>query len=190
MYSFLRGRIVEKTPAEVTVEVGGVGFQVRTPFTVSAHLPESGEILLHTVLVVREDAHILYGFHTKDARALFMRLLKATGVGPQTALAILSGGEVPEIERALSRRDVAWLKGIRGVGEKIAQRLVMELADDYPERGLALPAAVRDAVDALLTLGYDRKDAERRVAAARKSAGPDAPAARLIQEAVRGRMGG
>ena len=188
MFSFLRGRIIEKSPTEVVVEVAGVGYQVRVPFTVSAHLPESGDVLLHTVLVVREDAHTLYGFHTRPARALFSRLLKVTGVGPQTALSILSGGEVAEIEGALSRRDVGWLKGIRGVGEKTAQRLVMELADDYPERGQAAPAATRDAVEALLTLGFERKDAEKRIAAARKAAGPAALAARLIQEAVRGRM--
>lgn len=191
MFSFLRGRIAEKSPTQVVVEVGGVGYQVRTPVTVSAHLPDSGEILIHTVLAVREDAHTLYGFHSKEARALFTRLLKVTGVGPQMALSIMSGGEVPEIESALSRRDVAWLRSIRGVGEKTAQRLVVELSADYPEGGRAeAPSAARDAVEALLTLGFDRKEAERRVAAARKSAGDGAPAARLIQDAVRARIGG
>lgn len=190
MFSFLRGRIVEKSPTQVVVEVGGVGYQVRTPVTVSAHLPESGEILIHTVLAVREDAHTLYGFHSKEARGLFTRLLKVTGVGPQMALSIMSGGEVAEIESALSRRDVAWLRSVRGVGEKTAQRLVVELSADYPEGGRAdLPGAARDAVEALLTLGFDRKEAERRVAAARKSAGEGAPAARLIQDAVRARIG-
>lgn len=190
MFSFLRGRIAEKSPTQVVVEVGGVGYQVRTPVTVSAHLPESGEILIHTVLAVREDAHTLYGFHSKEARGLFTRLLKVTGVGPQMALSIMSGGEVAEIESALSRRDVAWLRSVRGVGEKTAQRLVVELSADYPEGGRAdLPGAARDAVEALLTLGFDRKEAERRVAAARKSAGEGAPAARLIQDAVRARIG-
>ncbi len=190
MYSFLRGRIVEKLPTELVLEVGGVGYQIRVPLSVSAALPESGEVLLHTVFVVREDAQVLYGFDTRQARALFARLLKVTGVGPQMALAILSGGAVREIEGALRRRDAAWLTAIRGVGEKTAQRLVMELAQAYPESGAEVPAASHDAVEALLSLGYERKEAQRRVAAAAKKLGPDGPIGPLIQEAVRGRMRG
>lgn len=187
MYSFLRGRIVRKRPTEVVLDVGGIGFEVRVPLTVSAALPDAGEVLLHTVFVVREDAQVLYGFDTEAARSLFARLLKVTGVGPQTALAILSGGSVDEIRGAIRARDVSRLTAVRGVGEKTAQRVVLELAAACDGDAVA-PGVSPDAVEALLSLGFDRREAQRRVSAALARLGASAPIDALIRDAVRAKM--
>lgn len=189
MYAYLRGRVVEKRPTELVLEVGGVGYRLRVPLSSSERLPASGEALVHTALVVREDGQALYGFHSPEARALFERLLRISGVGPQTALAILSAGEPGEVLDAVRRSDAAFLTRVRGVGPKTAQRAILELADEAAESPLAAkPGPARDAVQALLTLGYDRADAESRVAAALSRIGAKAPTEALIREAARGRM--
>lgn len=188
MYRYLRGKVVEKRPTEVVLDVGGVGYQLRVPLTTSAALSEKGEATLHTVLVHREDEMSLYGFSSREDRDLFNDLLRVTGIGPQTALAVLSGGPIEEIRRAIRRHDEAWLTSIRGVGSKTCQRIFLELSPRFGEEPADAGAAGDDAVAALVSLGYERKEAARRVGEAARTLGADAPADRLIQAAVRAKI--
>ena len=189
MFAYLRGRVAEKRPTEIVLDVGGVAFRLRVPLTASARFPAGGEAQVFTSLVVRQDEISLYGFHGPEARWLFERLLRISGIGPQTALSILSGGEVPEILKAVRSGDAAWLTEIRGVGKKTAQRVILELAAEAAEGPPSEePEASRDAAQALISLGYGRQEAERRVAAAREKAGKSVGIEALIREAVRGRM--
>jgi Holliday junction DNA helicase RuvA len=162
---FLRGKLVAKTPPHLTVDVGGVGYDVEAPMSTFYTLPAVGsELRLLTHLVVREDAHILYGFGSPEERALFRNLLKVSGVGPKIALAILSGVSVEGFAACVKQKDAASLTKIPGVGRKTAERLLVEM----PDRLDALSAAVAagaplpndenrtesEAWSALVALGY------------------------------------
>jgi Holliday junction DNA helicase RuvA len=166
LIGFLRGRIAYKRPPQLAVEVAGVGYEIEAPMSTFYALPAVGaEILLHTHLVVREDAHILYGFSTERERTLFRELIKVSGVGPRIALAILSGATVDEFQRCVEQQDVASLVRIPGIGRKTAERLVVEtrdrlrgLGDGFAAAGAgptAGPAGPQsEAFSALLALGY------------------------------------
>lgn len=194
MYAFLRGRVVERKPTEVTVDVGGIGYRVRVPVGTPDRLSFSGEALLHVHLVVREDDLSLYGFATPLEREVFRKLMRVSGVGPQTALAVLSGGTVPELVGALKKQDVAWFKRVRGVGPRLAQRLVVELADEkWPAEaaaaeGSGAPDLMSDAVAALISLGFDRPASEKRVRKALADAGSGKPPTleQLVRIALKG----
>ena len=124
MIGFLRGKLVFKAPPHLTVDVGGVGYDVEAPMSTFYTLPAVGsDVRLLTHLVVREDAHILYGFGTQEERALFRNLLKVSGVGPKIALAILSGVSVEGFTTCVKLKDAAALTKIPGVGRKTAERL-------------------------------------------------------------------
>lgn len=170
MIASLRGRLVQREPAALVVEVGGVGYLVEVPLGVFERLPAIGtEVLLHTELVVREDAWSLYGFDSPVDRVIFRRLLGASGVGARLALALLSALGPQRTVRAVRERDLAALSTVPGIGRKKAERIALELADrfddlpagdgDVPGRGS--PAA--DAVRALVALGYPVAAAETAV---------------------------
>jgi Holliday junction DNA helicase RuvA len=168
LIGFLRGRIAAKHPPLLVVDVGGVGYEVEAPMSTFYGLPVVGaEITLATHLVVREDAHVLFGFATERERALFRELIKVSNVGPRIALAILSGISVDDFNRCLESEDVASLVRIPGIGRKTAERLVIELRDRL--KALAGPLPVADgtgsgpaptqsahseAYGALIALGY------------------------------------
>jgi len=164
LIGFLRGRLAWKRPPSLGVEVGGVGYELEAPMSTFYNLPAAGaEIVLHTHLVVREDAHLLFGFGSEQERALFRELIKVSGVGPRIALAILSGAGVAEFQRSVENQDHASLVRIPGIGRKTAERLVIEMRDRM--RGLAdgLGAvgagaaggpAQSEAFSALVALGY------------------------------------
>jgi len=166
---FLKGTLVSKRPPSLTIDVGGVGYEVDAPMSTFYRLPEIGQPLtLVTHLAVREDAHVLYGFFTEAERALFRSLLKVTGVGARTALGVLSGMSVEAFYQCVREKNVASLTRLPGVGRKTAERLVLEMADRIPERldsgdAAALGASTRasEAHDALLALGYKPAEAER-----------------------------
>jgi len=159
---FLKGTLVSKRPPWLTLDVGGVGYEVEAPMSTFYSLPEPGKPLsLVTHLVVREDAHSLYGFFTEPERVLFRNLIKVSNVGPKSALGILSGMSVEGFYQCIRRKDVAALTKIPGVGRKTADRLILEMADRLPEgkdgAGAALAAhssAESEAQGALLALGY------------------------------------
>src|SRR5579864_6711722 len=130
MIGSLRGRISSKIPPQLTVEVGGLGYELEAPMSTFFHLPAVGEeVRLLTHLVVRDDAHILYAFATEDERRLFRSLIKVSGVGPKIALALLSRNSVEAFAVCVQNHDIAALTRVPGIGRKTAERLVVEMND-------------------------------------------------------------
>src|SRR5512141_10738 len=165
MIGRLTGLIAEKTPPQVLVDVGGVGYEVDVPMSSFYNLPGLGErVTLLTHFVVREDAQVLFGFLTHDERATFRLLVKISGVGPRTALSILSGLSVAELAQAVSLQESARLVKVPGIGKKTAERLLLELKGKLGD-ALAAPAnapgggAQSDILQALLALGYNDREA-------------------------------
>jgi Holliday junction DNA helicase RuvA len=162
MIGFLRGTLISKRPPSLTLDVGGVGYELEAPMSTFYRLPDTGQPLsLVTHLVVREDAHILFGFFTEAERALFRNLLKVSNVGPRIALGVLSGMSVDGFYHCIRDKDLVSLTKIPGIGRKTAERLLLEMADRLPESlgtdTAALPArspAEGEAHGALLALGY------------------------------------
>jgi Holliday junction DNA helicase RuvA len=161
----LTGTLSEKRPPTVVVDVQGIGYEVDVPMSTFFLLPATGSsVVLHTHLVVREDAHLLFGFATEEERRVFRQLLKISGVGARIALSLLSGMSVSELYFAVSNQDGARLTRIPGIGKKTAERLLLELRDKLATGGPApaagSPAAARgDALNALISLGYSEKEA-------------------------------
>ena len=172
MIGFLRGTLVSKRPPQLTVDVGGVGYDLETPMSTFYRLPEAGEPLtLLTHLLVREDVHALYGFSTEAERALFRKLLKVSGVGARIALGILSGISAEGFRRCVLERDLITLTRIPGIGRKTAERLLVEMADsmeqlvgDEPGGAAASNGAEGEAHGALLALGYKPAEVTRMLA--------------------------
>lgn len=179
MIGWLRGKLLAKQAPHILIDVQGIGYEVEVPLTTYFKLPALGdEVVLHTHLIVREDAHVLYGFAAESDRALFRDLIKVNGVGAKLAATILSGIAVDEFVRCVRDNDVTRLTRLPGVGKKTAERLVMEMRDRLkvkaaPATGLATeagdasalePNPVDDAVSALIALGYKPPDASRMVA--------------------------
>ena len=179
MIGQLRGRLAEKRPNQVLVDVGGVGYVVQVPLSTYAALGElHTEVLLLIHTHVREDALALYGFLSSREKHFFEMLLSASGVGPSLALKILSGMSVEELVPAIRGSDLARLTRIPGVGRKTAERMVVELKDKLDavtveaERPAASPAGNEaDVVSALVNLGYDGRASESAVADAKRQAG-------------------
>jgi Holliday junction DNA helicase RuvA len=174
---FLRGKLAFKAPPLLMLDVNGVGYEVEAPMTTFYNLPAIGsEIILHTHLVVREDAHILFGFSTEADRSMFRTLIKVNGVGPKLALTILSGQSAEEFHRCIHNNDTQALVRLPGVGKKTAERLVIEMRDRLPDLGDSAGSSVigadkiqplnnpkQEAISALCSLGYKPLDAGKMV---------------------------
>jgi holliday junction DNA helicase RuvA len=166
----LSGTILEKRPPMVLVDVQGVAYELDVPMSTFYQLPASGgKVTLHTHLVVREDAHLLYGFATDGERQAFRQLLRITGIGARTALSVLSGLTVEELHHAVANQDSARLIRIPGIGRKTAERLLLELRDKLESiaEGRVVGAAqssAGDALNALVVLGYSVKEAKAALA--------------------------
>jgi Holliday junction DNA helicase RuvA len=165
----LSGTLLEKRPPLVLLDVQGVAYEVDVPMSTFYQLPQTGaKVTLHTHLVVREDAHLLYGFSTESERQVFRQLLKISGVGARTALSVLSGLTVEDLYHAVSSEDSARLIKVPGIGRKTAERLLLELRDKLeprPGAGAAPGEAARgDALNALIALGYSDKEAKSALA--------------------------
>ena len=166
MIGRLSGTLLEKNPPQLLLDVGGVAYEVDVPMSTFYNLPALGErIVLYTHLVVREDAHLLFGFGTDNERRAFRQLLKISGVGARTALSVLSGMSVAELAQAVTLQEAGRLTRIPGIGKKTAERLMLELKDKL---GADLTSAVgvhrappasSDILHALLALGYSDKEA-------------------------------
>jgi Holliday junction DNA helicase RuvA len=157
----LTGKLITKQPPQVLVDVAGVAYEVDVPMSTFYGLPATGEaVTLHTHLAVREDAHVLYGFGTQEERSAFRQLIRISGVGARTALAVLSGLSVAELAAAVATQDAVRLTKVPGIGKKTAERLLLELKGKISE-GAARPAAgtAGDVVHALVGLGYSEKEA-------------------------------
>lgn len=171
MIGFLRGKIALKAPPLIVLDVNGVGYEIEAPMTVFYNLPEIGtEITLQTQLIVREDAHSLFGFMSESDKAMFKTLIKISGVGAKLALAILSGQSAEQFQICVQNNDTASLIKLPGVGKKTAERLVMELRDKLPKltdtpQTASIGNAKEEAISALCSLGYKPLDASRMVSA-------------------------
>ena len=174
MIGRLSGVLARKEPPALLVDVNGVAYELEAPMSTFYDLPSTGEkVTLYTHLVVREDAHLLYGFSRESQRQLFRNLLKVNGVGPRVALAVLSGLSEQELYHSLANEDIARLTKVPGIGRKTAERLIVELRDKAdtmlassgaPARPTNLPAdPVQEAVSALIALGYKPNEASRAV---------------------------
>lgn len=201
MIGRLQGILLEKQPPEILLDVHGVGYELLLPMTSFYNLPEIGqETTLFTHLVVREDAHLLFGFAQKTDRTLFRELIKTNGVGPKLALAILSAMSVEQFAYAIEREELSKLTKIPGVGKKTAERLLVELKgkfkgvrqSDFFVESTHIPSAptmetqpesaADEAVSALIALGYKATEAEKMV---KRVAKPDFTSEQLIREALK-----
>jgi holliday junction DNA helicase RuvA len=179
----LSGKLGAKHPPQVLVDVGGVAYELDVPMSTFYSLPATGEaVSLYTHLVVREDAHTLYGFGTLEERTAFRQLIRISGVGARTALAVLSGLSVSDLARAVTLQDAVPLTRIPGIGKKTAERLLLELKGKLAEAAAtAAGGAASDAVNALVSLGYSDKEA----LAAVKGLPPGLPVAEAIRAALK-----
>ena len=165
MIGRLHGKLLEKNPPQILIDVSGVGYEVDVPMSTFCNLPEvGGELTLHTHFVVREDAELLYGFATLAERAVFRALIKISGVGPKIALALLSGITVDQLKDAVDRGETGLLTKVPGIGKKTAERLVLELKGKLAGTGAATAAvptsgARADVAAALIALGYSEREA-------------------------------
>ena len=198
MISFLHGKLVEALPTQVTVDVHGVGYEVLIPLSSFDKLPPpGGDVKLLTQLVVREDAHILYGFASAPERELFRLLVNSvSGIGPKTALNILSGMNPVAFRGAVANSDVKALSQIPGVGKKTAERIVVELRDKIGAAGAweassaarSLSAAdqkLNDAVLALMALGFKQVEAHDAARAAQAVLGVEASTEKLVRASLK-----
>jgi len=181
----LRGTLAEKQPPHLILDVNGLGYELEVPMTTLYRLPSVGEPLtLHTHLVVREDAQLLYGFYGKRERDFFRELIRLNGVGPKLALALMSSLEVDELVRCVQSQDTSALTKVPGVGKKTAERLLVELKDRFkawetvpamfalvpnqpggPDAPPPVATAENDAVSALISLGYKPQEASKAISA-------------------------
>ncbi|MCG7546114.1 Holliday junction branch migration protein RuvA [Pseudoalteromonas sp. MM17-2] len=203
MIGRIRGLLVEKQPPEVLVEAAGIGYEINLPMSCFYALPECGEqVTLYTHFVVREDAQLLFGFNTKNERALFRELLKANGVGPKLGLGILSGMSAEQFIHCVHHGDASTLVKLPGVGKKTAERLVLEMKDRLKDWGpdlftphtdaapidapngdtLVASNAQDDAVAALEALGYKNAQAVKSVKAVAK---PGMASEEMIKQALK-----
>lgn len=188
MIGRLTGTLVAKHPPQITLDVGGVGYELDVPMSTFYALPATGQqIQLVTHYVVREDAHLLFGFATEEERSAFRQLIKVTGIGPKVALAVLSGLTVSELNQAVVMQDVKRLTRVPGIGNKTAERLLLELRGKVVAVGAgsgvtaggstSASSPANDVINALLALGYSDKEA----AIACRDLAPDLP----INDAIR-----
>ncbi|WP_085246568.1 Holliday junction branch migration protein RuvA [Gilliamella mensalis] len=199
MIGRLRGTIIEKQPPKVLIEVAGVGYDVFMPMTCFYELPENGqEVIVLTHFAVREDAQVLYGFNQEQERELFRELIKVNGVGPKLALAILSGMSASQFISAVEQSEIKTLVKLPGVGNKTAQRLIVEMKDrikSFGEQSSSASSVVdtgsiqksanqieSEAVSALVSLGYKPQEASRII---NKVIKPDMDCEMLIREALK-----
>ena len=170
MIGRLTGTLIEKNPPSITVDVHGIGYEIDVPMSTFYNLPATGEpVSLHTHLIVREDGHLLYGFASAGERSAFRQLLKISGIGARTALAVLSGMSVAELAQAVTLQEAGRLTKVPGIGKKTAERLLLELRDRLPKTlatgapdvgtGTSAGDNAADIVNALLALGYNEREA-------------------------------
>ncbi len=192
MIAYLKGKLVQKEPTQVIVEVNGVGYSVSISLHTFSAIKDQENIQLATHLQVREDAHILFGFATAQEKAMFQNLISVNGIGPSTAMTVLSYMPPAELREAILREDAAALQSIKGIGGKTALRLILELKDklrkDGGESGQSLLPhnTVRsEALSALMTLGIAKAAAEKSVDTLLKKSGNNISLEELVKQALK-----
>jgi Holliday junction DNA helicase RuvA len=192
MYEFIRGTLQEKEPLRAIVETQGIAYRLAIPLSTYSRLPPiQTPVLLYLSHVVREDAHTLFAFFTKEDRNLFETLIAISGIGPKTAQAIIGHIDLTTFERAIHAADTRLLSKIPGIGKKTAERLVIEMKDKFkPKKGAPLPGQLVgndlsfDAVQALMNLGYTPVKAQEAVSSALEENKEETDLARLITSAL------
>ena len=199
MIVFLEGVLEDKEPTRVVVNVNGVGYEASIPLSSYDRLPPAGQRLrLLTVPVVREDAHLLFGFMTEEERSAFLLLTSVNGIGPKLGLAVLSGLSVRDLKAAIAGGDVKRLSGISGIGKKTAERLVLEMRDKLGKGDLMeslaggktpgpKEAKLRDALLALISLGHKQADARTLVMELAGEITPETTLEDILRKALSGR---
>jgi len=170
MYDYIQGKLAEINPAFAVVETGGIGFILSISLNTYTKLSGLDSCKLFTHLVVREDAHVLFGFADQEERELFRMLISVSGVGPNTARLLLSSMSVQELQQAIAAGNVSLLKSVKGIGEKSAQRIIVDLKDKV-DRGIQVPQKVEishntireESLSGLIILGFPRKMAEKAI---------------------------
>ncbi|MFN3839837.1 MAG: Holliday junction branch migration protein RuvA [Cyclobacteriaceae bacterium] len=195
MISFLKGELVQKDPTHVVVNVNGVGYHANISVQTYADIKDKGSALLHTHLAIREDAHILFGFSTETERKLFQQLISVNGIGPSTAIVMLSYMSTEELRQAIAREDAVALQRIKGIGGKTAQRVIIELKDKIRKEhlegsqdqisGIPHNTLRNEALSALITLGIIRSAAEKSVDTVLKRSGNTITLEDLVKQALK-----
>jgi Holliday junction DNA helicase RuvA len=192
MIAYLKGKLVHKEPTQVIVEVNGVGYSVSISLHTFSAIKDQENIQLSTHLQVREDAHILFGFATAQEKAMFQNLISVNGIGPSTAMTVLSYMPPAELREAILREDAAALQSIKGIGGKTALRLILELKDklrkDGGESGQSLiphNTVRNEALSALMTLGIAKAAAEKSVDTLLKKSGNNISLEELVKQALK-----
>ena len=189
MIGHLNGRLIEKNPTELIVECAGVGYEVKISLNTFSALGSDESVKIFTKLVVREDAHILYGFASKEEREMFNHLVSVSGIGPNTAMIMLSSMVPDEIAHAIQSEDVRTIQGVKGIGTKTAQRVIIDLKDKMLKMVFSSENIFNqnntnrfDALTALVSLGFDKKSAEKAID---KIATGEETVEKLIKEALK-----
>jgi len=194
MIAYLKGKLVHKEPTHVIVEVAGIGYQASISLNTFSEIKDKEEIRLSTYLHVREDAHLLYGFASESEKVMFLNLISVNGVGPNTAMMVLSSLTAEELKSAILREDAATLQAVKGIGGKTAQRLILELKDKLRKAPLdgtpTLPGMVnntlrQEALTALMTLGITRVAAEKSIDAVLRKSGITISLEDLVKQALK-----
>lgn len=168
MIEFVRGRLIEKNPAFVVIECSGIGYLLHISLTTFSQISNEENVLLYTHQVIREDAHLLFGFGTKDERIVFRNLLSVSGVGASTARMVLSSIGPDEVQSAIASGNVSTFQKIKGIGAKTAQRIIVDLSGkieklDLSGSGSTSSALRQESLSALTTLGFDKSTAEKAI---------------------------
>ena len=189
MIGHLNGRLIEKNPTELVIECAGVGYEVKISLHTFSAIGSDEAVRIYTKLIVREDAHVLYGFISKEEREMFNHLISVSGIGPNTAMLMLSSLIPDEIAHAIQSEDVRTIQSIKGIGAKTAQRVIIDLKDKMLKMVLGTENIFNsnntnkfDALTALVSLGFDRKAAEK---ALDKISTGEESVEKLIKEALR-----
>ena len=191
MISHLNGKLIEKNPTNVVIECNGIGYFIYISLQTYSQIPDRENILLQTHLVIREDANILYGFYSKLERELFKLLISVSGVGPSIAITMLSSMTTEQIQHAIASQDVALIKSVKGIGEKTAQRVIVDLRDKIQKTFnisndlLTTDNTIKnETLIALEVLGFSRKISEKTVLTLLKE-NPDISLEELIKQALK-----
>lgn len=197
MIAYLKGRLTYKDPTFVIVDISGVGYQVRISLQTYSKIKDEEQIMLLTYLSIKEDGHTLYGFSHDSEKKLFLNLISISGVGPNTALMILSSLTSEELESAIVNEDARTIQNVKGVGTKTAQRIILELKDKIKKESVGdaiIPTSSfsktnnktkDEALQALLTLGFTKAVAEKNIATVLKKTGPEISLEELIKASLK-----
>jgi Holliday junction DNA helicase RuvA len=195
MIAFLKGKLVQKEPTNVVIDVNGIGYLLHISLQTFSDIKDQYEVTLHTHLAIREDAHVLFGFSGMDEKKLFQQLITVNGVGPSTAIVMLSYMSSNEMKAAIAREDVAALQSIKGIGAKTAQRVIIDLKDKLKKEnwddsqstisGGPYNTLRKEALSALLTLGLPKAAAEKSVDSALKKSGNTITLEDLVKQALK-----